>query len=938
VGYDSDENENWLWTPQWDWVDAGLGTLTPIDDYNYSVDYNTVGSDAINVMISGNPTIFNRTSVFVSAGDVVLIEISPWPLTFATTDDIDTIRVLGYDLDGNENWVWTPQWDWVGPGLGILTPIDDYNYSVDYDYVGSDSINVTVSGQPLIYNTTYIRVTAGQVARIEIFPWPSSFNYTGDSDNYLIIGYDADGNANWSWTPQWAWDSTALGTLNQITPFNYTVLFTMPGTDAIRVSVEGAPGVFNKTSVDIINPPSIDYIVIMDAPNGAGNVIGALEYDFGDTDTFYAAGFNYSSGYVKDVRVLWNTSNASIGNVTPGPGSSTTFTANLTKIGDVKMDVIITATNSSLPSPSNSTGTITVNSPEVDYIQIRDAPGGGGNEVTTKDYMQFETDIFYVAGYNNIVGYISDVIVNWESYLPNVGTVSPSINSSSTTFSAQGTIGSTYVTAVYRPGVSDSTSTLNITGPPEASVDYIMIRDASGGGGSVVTVLELPAGDSVTLYCAGYNTSTGNFVKDVVVTWEIDEVLGTIDTTSGSSTIFTASNAPGSDVTGNLTVTYASASNSTFITVDLKPTAPEGLTVSKRPQGQSLILSWTASAESDVVGYRIYRSDQIQVGFSILDEILGRDNTTYIDTNLIDGVSYTYYILAFDRTPSYSGASVQASGTSDSDTDGDGLYNAEDLDDDADGLSDMEEAELKTNPLLADTDGDGYIDPEDDYPLDISKWKKEEAAQDMFFFLILIVIIIVLMIVVLLVKRRKPKKEVPYDRKVSEDVSMEDMKALDEELEYEETPQEEIYEEEYYEEEVPQEEYYEETGEEVPQEEYYEDEVVEKVPQEEVVSDEQTEGAPEEEAEAPDAISNALAEVEKSLQALKGIPPPPPDQVAAEKTESQEGAAPEERYYEEPAGEEDLSDQEFECPECGYPVSITAYKCPNCGVEFEDEV
>jgi hypothetical protein len=938
VGYDSDENENWMWTPQWDWVGLGLGALTPIDDYNYSVDYDTVGSDAINVILLGNPTIYNRTSVFVSVGDVVRIEISPWPSVLATTDDIDTISVVGYDLDGNENWNWLPQWDWVGPGLGTLTPIDDYNYTVDYDTVGSDTINVTVSSDPLIYNGTEVQIITGEVVRIEIAPWPSSFNYTGDTGNFKVVGYDADKNENWTWIPQWFWEATGLGTLTQITQFNYTVLFTLPGSDSIRVSVAGAPGVFNTTIVDVINPPSIDYIVIMDAPNGAGNVIGTLEYNFGETDTFYAAGFNYSSGYLKDIDVLWTTSNESIGNVTPGPGTSTTFSANLTHLGDVKMDVIITATN--------------LIGPEVDYIQIRDAPGGGGTEVTTKDYIQYETDIFYVAGYNNIVGYLSDVIVNWESYLPNVGTVSPSINSSSTTFSAQGTIGSTFVTAVYRPGISDSTSTLTVTGPPEASVDYIIIRDASGGGGSVVTLLELVAGDSVTLYCAGYNTSTGGFVKDVVVTWEIDDVLGTIDTTSGSSTIFTASNAAGLDVAGNLTATYALVSNSTFITVDIKPSAPEGLTVSKRPQGQSLILSWTASADSDIVGYRIYRSDQILVGFSLLNEILGRDNTTYTDLNLIDGVTYTYYIVAFERTEIYSSASTQVSETSDSDTDGDGQYNIEDLDDDADGLSDLKEDELGTNPVLKDTDGDGHIDSEDDYPLDISKWEKEEAAQDMFFFLIIIIIIIVLLIVVLLAKRRKPKKEMPYERKVSEAVSTEDMRAIDEELELEEAPQEEVYEEEYYEDEsgeevpqeeyyeegveTPQEEYYEEVGEGVPQEEYYEEEAGEGVPHEEVASDEQIE-APEEEIEAPDKIDTALEEIEKSLKALEGIPTEPSEEVIEEKVEYTEVAVPKETYYEEETREKEFSDQEFECPECGYPVSITVNKCPNCGVEFEDE-
>jgi DNA-directed RNA polymerase subunit RPC12/RpoP len=94
----------------------------------------------------------------------------------------------------------------------------------------------------------------------------------------------------------------------------------------------------------------------------------------------------------------------------------------------------------------------------------------------------------------------------------------------------------------------------------------------------------------------------------------------------------------------------------------------------------------------------------------------------------------------------------------------------------------------------------------------------------------------------------------------------------------------------------------------------------------------------EEEIEAPDDVDTALKEVERSLKALDGIPPEPSEEVGEQKIGYAEGAAAKETYYEDEAGEEGLSAEEFECPECGYPVSITAYKCPNCGVEFEDEV
>ncbi|MEJ2690416.1 MAG: thrombospondin type 3 repeat-containing protein [Deltaproteobacteria bacterium] len=52
------------------------------------------------------------------------------------------------------------------------------------------------------------------------------------------------------------------------------------------------------------------------------------------------------------------------------------------------------------------------------------------------------------------------------------------------------------------------------------------------------------------------------------------------------------------------------------------------------------------------------------------------------------------------------------------DTDQDGLGDACDADIDGDGLTNSEEYDLGTDPLLADTDGDGVIDGFDGYPLD----------------------------------------------------------------------------------------------------------------------------------------------------------------------------------------------------------------------------
>lgn len=60
------------------------------------------------------------------------------------------------------------------------------------------------------------------------------------------------------------------------------------------------------------------------------------------------------------------------------------------------------------------------------------------------------------------------------------------------------------------------------------------------------------------------------------------------------------------------------------------------------------------------------------------------------------------------------------------DTDGDGISDLVDTDIDNDGLYNTEETQLGTDPAKRDTDGDGVGDKEDVYPLDATKWKKEE--------------------------------------------------------------------------------------------------------------------------------------------------------------------------------------------------------------------
>lgn len=65
------------------------------------------------------------------------------------------------------------------------------------------------------------------------------------------------------------------------------------------------------------------------------------------------------------------------------------------------------------------------------------------------------------------------------------------------------------------------------------------------------------------------------------------------------------------------------------------------------------------------------------------------------------------------------------------DSDNDGIGDEQDTDDDNDGLTDEEEEAGGTDPYNPDSDGDGYIDGNDAFPLDSNKWQVEPEPKNL---------------------------------------------------------------------------------------------------------------------------------------------------------------------------------------------------------------
>ncbi len=219
-----------------------------------------------------------------------------------------------------------------------------------------------------------------------------------------------------------------------------------------------------------VNPPIVNYILIRDAPDGGGANLCDLanypDYPVGFTTTFYGAKYNYTADYIGDVpsNSFWINSNPNVVEVSPS-GSSSTITCSDTLYGIATIRL-----NDGLGHECSTK--ITVLSPTVDFLIIRDSPNGQGNAIFSLWYEVGEEDSFYAASYNDTANYLGEVDATWNCIPVSVGTVTTF--GGSTLFNAIG-IGKCIVTAEYG-GKTDSTGTIIVddSTPP--------IADAGSGG------------------------------------------------------------------------------------------------------------------------------------------------------------------------------------------------------------------------------------------------------------------------------------------------------------------------------------------------------------------------------------------------------------------------------------------------------------------------
>jgi len=145
----------------------------------------------------------------------------------------------------------------------------------------------------------------------------SNFTYLGIGNHSVVLTYSGEAISDSCMNP-----SLVFFELRDANNVPIDAYYTMAGGYAWTDFETG--GVFE---------PRVDYILIRDAPNGAGTLVSDIILERGSGVYFWCAGYNYSYGFVKDCTAVWTSSNLSIVSVTT-PGASTMVSSSIVNIGN----------------------------------------------------------------------------------------------------------------------------------------------------------------------------------------------------------------------------------------------------------------------------------------------------------------------------------------------------------------------------------------------------------------------------------------------------------------------------------------------------------------------------------------------------------------------------------------------------------------------------
>ncbi|UCE39132.1 MAG: PKD domain-containing protein [Thermoplasmata archaeon] len=509
------------------------------------------------ITLTDMPNGTELTTVVLYSGENVTAYASGYNATSGYLRLIDVNWSESEGLGTLDNLFGTSTTFTAGASSGVTT-ITGINYTLGMSDTFEVSINppaldfINITDAPDGFSLTMVTLEVyGSVTA-----YASGYNYSA--------GYIGLIEVNWS-------ESQGLGSLDNV--YGTSTTFTAGKTDGLTtITGENNPlGVSDSFDVNIL-PPEVDYIILTDAPNGT--TLSLVTLDVGESITVYASAYNNTCGYIGLIPVNWDEP-AGLGNLDNSSGISTTFTA-----GHEGGSTTITGINSS--EGVSDSFDIYINPPRADYILIRTQPGGGGfnlcDPANYKSYPVGGTDKYYGAMYNYTTDYFDDVPDNATWASSNELIVKVTSPGSSTDIDCDDQNWGTVTITLTASGKQGTTKVTVI----EPTVDYILIRDGTGGLGNIVTTKTYVVWEVDHFYAAAYN-DTADYLGEVEVVWESDDQNVGKVTSPGLWTNFTAQKVV-SDSTCRVSADYFGIGD---ITGDLTVLAPriDYITVVDSPSG-----------------------------------------------------------------------------------------------------------------------------------------------------------------------------------------------------------------------------------------------------------------------------------------------------------------------------------------------------------------
>ena len=574
-----------------------------------------------------------------------------------TADDTYQVWAAGYDGDGN--YISDINCDWATTGTldGVAgTNVNTITFApVTAPTSGTITAADTATGT-FTDATGTITVNVGALASIVIEDAAGGTGTEVDThtmtadDTYQVwaAGYDADNNYISDVNCDWG----NTGNLDAVTDTNtITITFdpvTAPTSGTLTAQDTGTGAFTDATGTITVNVGALDSITIEDAAGGAGSEITTHTMTADDTFQVWAAGYDADGNYRQDEPCDWTVTGTldaqtatNVNTFTFDP--STAYTSGT-----------ITATDFVGGTINDATGQIDVDPGALAFIVVRDQSDGAGTAMPAHTMIADDTYQVWAAGYDAEWNYRQDEPCNWATTGTLDGQTANGVNTFTFNPSTAPTIGTFTATDSVGGTITNATDTITVN---PGALNYILVRDASGGAGSEVTTHTMTADDTFPVWAAGYDAEN-NYRQDENCDWAVTGNLDTQTSTNTNTFTFNPSTAP---TVG--TIIAADTATGTF-------TDNTGLiTVNPGTLAQVIIRDAPGNGGSEVTTHTMTADDTYQVwaaGYDAEANYLGHDvNCNWGTTGTLDGqVANDVNTFTFDPVTAPTGGTITAGNTS----------------------------------------------------------------------------------------------------------------------------------------------------------------------------------------------------------------------------------------------------------------------------------